>query len=59
MKRLRLTAAGPEQVTFLRYRPVLANAALKQDFGFIPTKTSREVFESYWAAHLRSGNGRS
>lgn len=53
LKRLRLTAAGPEQVTFLRYRPVLANAALKRDFGFIPTKTSREVFESYWEARMK------
>jgi UDP-glucose 4-epimerase len=48
LKRLRLTTAGPEQVTFLRYRPVLANAALKRDFGFTPTRTSREAFEAYW-----------
>jgi len=48
LKRLRLTTAGPEQVTFLRYRPVLANAALKCDFGFTPTRTSREAFEAYW-----------
>jgi UDP-glucose 4-epimerase len=47
-RRLGLTRAGPEQVTFLRYRPVLSNAALKRDFGFTPTKTSREVFEAYW-----------
>ncbi len=49
-KRLRLTTAGPEQVIFLRYRPVLANHALKRDFGFTPTKSSREVFEEYWRA---------
>lgn len=48
LKRLRLTTAGPEQVTFLRYRPVLANTALKRDFGFTPTRTSRDAFEAYW-----------
>jgi UDP-glucose 4-epimerase len=54
LKRLRLTTAGPEQVTFLRYRPVLANTALKRDFGFTPTKSSREVFEAYWKGHITS-----
>lgn len=54
LRRLRVTRAGPEQVTFLRYRPVLANAALKSDFGFTPTKTSREAFEAYWASHRRA-----
>lgn len=51
LKRLRLSTAGPEQVTFLRYRPVLANTALKRDFGFTPTRSSREVFEAYWKSH--------
>lgn len=44
---LRLTPYGPEQVRFLRYRPVLDNTALKRDFGY----TSREAFEAYLAAH--------
>ena len=44
---LRLTVHGPEQVGFLRYRPVLANDALKHDFGFTPAKTSAEAFEAY------------
>ena len=47
---LGLTEHGPEHVPFLRYRPVLANDALKRDFGFVPTKTSREVFEAWWKA---------
>ncbi|MHC3000192.1 SDR family oxidoreductase [Microbacterium sp. HJ5] len=48
---LRLTVHGPEQVGFLRYRPVLANDALKRDFGFTPAKTSAEAFEAYLDAH--------
>lgn len=48
---LRLTVHGPEQVGFLRYRPVLANDALEKDFGFTPRKTSAEAFEAYLAAH--------
>ncbi|MDU9003933.1 SDR family oxidoreductase [Sedimentitalea todarodis] len=44
---LRLSRYGPEQVCFLQHRPVLANDALKSDFGYVPQKTSREVFE-HW-----------
>lgn len=50
-RRLRLTVHGPEQVGFLRYRPVLANDALKREFGFTPALTSAEAFEAYLAAH--------
>jgi len=46
-KRLGLTQYGPEQIGFLRYRPVLANRRLKEEFGYIPKKTTREVFEYY------------
>jgi UDP-glucose 4-epimerase len=46
-KRLGLTQYGPEQVGFLRYRPVLSNRRLKAEFGYIPRKTSREVFDAY------------
>jgi UDP-glucose 4-epimerase len=46
-KRLGLTQYGPEQIGFLRYRPVLANRRLKEEFGYIPRKTTREVFEYY------------
>jgi UDP-glucose 4-epimerase len=45
---MRLARYGPEQVDFLRYRPVLANDALKRDFPGLPTLTSRQVFE-VWA----------
>lgn len=48
---LRLTVHGPEQVGFLRHRPVLANDALKREFGFTPGKTSAEAFEAYLATH--------
>ncbi|WP_085306840.1 SDR family oxidoreductase [Planktotalea arctica] len=44
-KPLGLSRYGPEQVRFLQYRPVLANDALKRDFGYIPDKTSSEVFD--------------
>jgi UDP-glucose 4-epimerase len=44
---LRLGRVGPEQVRFLRFRPVLANDRLKQEFGFTPTSTSEECFERY------------
>lgn len=51
LKRLGRAPYGPEQVRFLKYRPVMANDALKRDFGFRPRKTSREVFAVYAAAH--------
>ncbi len=48
---LRLTPHGPEQIGFLRYRPVLANDALKAEFGYTPTLTSRDAFEAYLTTH--------
>jgi UDP-glucose 4-epimerase len=50
---LRLTQYGPEQVDFLRYRPVLSNARLKDEFGYVPRLSSTEVFERYLQAHAR------
>lgn len=47
MKMLGATQYGPEQVNFLRYRPVLSNRRLKEEFGFIPQKTTREVFQFF------------
>lgn len=44
---LRLSRYGPEQVDFLRYRPVLDNRRLKQAFGYVPRLTSSEVFELF------------
>jgi UDP-glucose 4-epimerase len=49
LRALRLTQYGPEQVDFLRYRPVLDNRRLKQEFGYVPRKTSSEVFD-FWRA---------
>jgi UDP-glucose 4-epimerase len=51
LKALRLTRYGPEQVRFLRYRPVLSNRRLKEEFGYIPRKTTREAFISFLRAH--------
>jgi UDP-glucose 4-epimerase len=48
LKPLGLSQYGPEQVDFLRYRPVLSNDALKRDFGYEPKRSSREVFDYYW-----------
>ncbi|MAQ38833.1 MULTISPECIES: SDR family oxidoreductase [Thioclava] len=45
---LGLSRYGPEQVRFLQYRPVLANDALKEVFGYTPELTSAEVFD-LWA----------
>lgn len=45
LKPLGLTRYGPEQVDFLRYRPVLDNRRLKEEFGYTPRKTSSEAFE--------------
>lgn len=42
---LGLSRYGPEQVRFLQYRPVLANDALKDVFGYTPELTSAEVFD--------------
>ena len=48
---LRLSQYGPEQVDFLRYRPVLSNTRLKEEFGYSPQLSSTEVFEHYRKAH--------
>lgn len=47
LRKLQLTQYGPEQVDFLRYRPVLDNRRLKRDFGYVPRKTSAEAFEVF------------
>jgi UDP-glucose 4-epimerase len=47
LKPLRLSQYGPEQVDFLRYRPVLANRRLKEEFGYTPRYTSREAFIAF------------
>lgn len=46
-RRLRVGRYGPEQVNFLRYRPVLSNRRLKEEFGYMPEKTSEQTFRFY------------
>jgi UDP-glucose 4-epimerase len=53
LKKLGLTQYGPEQIDFLRYRPVLANRRLKEEFGYIPKLSSAEVFELFAASRRR------
>jgi UDP-glucose 4-epimerase len=47
LRRVGLSSRGAEQVDFLRHRPVLANDALKREFGFTPRFTSSECFDHY------------
>ena len=47
-----LSPYGPEQVRFLSHRPVLCNRRLKREFGFVPSLTSRQVFERYRRSRL-------
>ncbi len=47
LKKLNLTQYGPEQLDFLRYRPVLLNTRLKEVFGYTPKLTSAQVFDLY------------
>ena len=46
-KALGLTRYSPSQLDFLRYRPVLSNRRLKEEFGYHPQLTSSEVFELF------------
>ncbi len=58
LKKLHLTQYGPEQVDFLRYRPVLDNRRLKEEFGYSPKLSSAEVFELWRATrHKRMTAG--
>jgi UDP-glucose 4-epimerase len=45
LKLFGLTQYGPEQIDFLRYRPVLDNRRLKEEFGYVPKLTSSQVFD--------------
>ncbi len=53
LKPLGLTQYGPEQLDFLRYRPVLLNTRLKTVFGYTPTYTSAQVLELYQRARAQ------
>ena len=52
------TQYGPEQVDFLRYRPVLDNHRLKTELGYVPRKTSAETFDFYCRVHGLGGGDR-
>jgi UDP-glucose 4-epimerase len=47
LKKLSLTQYGPDQINFLRYRPVLDNRKLKEEFGFKLRFSSKECFMEY------------
>ncbi len=47
LRMLGLSQYGPELVNLLRYRPVLDNTALKEDFGYTPALSSRDCFLRY------------
>ncbi|MFN3604281.1 MAG: NAD-dependent epimerase/dehydratase family protein [Leptonema sp. (in: bacteria)] len=49
--KLKISQYSSEQILFLQYRPVLDNSKLKNEFGYIPKKTSKEVF-LYFAKNL-------
>jgi len=53
--RLGVSRYGPEQLDFLRYRPVLSNKRLKEKLGYVPKKTSREVFLAFVEARRQQG----
>ncbi|MDP1983522.1 MAG: SDR family oxidoreductase [Sulfuritalea sp.] len=53
LKKLSLTQYGPEQIDFLRYRPVLDNRRLKEEFGYVPKLSSAEVFELWRTSRQR------
>ena len=53
LKKLGLTQYGPEQLDFLRYRPVLDNTLLKTVFGYIPKLSSSEVFDLWRSAQQK------
>lgn len=52
--KLGVSRYGPEQLDFLRYRPVLLNTALKQ-WGYVPRKTSAQAFEAFVQARTTQG----
>lgn len=45
---LGLSRVGAADVKFLQYRPVLANRALREKFGFAPRHSSAAAFDRYW-----------
>lgn len=59
LHRLGRSQYGPEQVEFLRYRPVLSNERLVTRFGYRPAMTSDEVFDDFVARRGLGGGRKS
>ncbi len=53
--RLGLSRYGPEQLDFLRYRPVLSNRRLKEELGYTPSRSSRQALLDFIAARQQQG----
>jgi UDP-glucose 4-epimerase len=53
LKKFGLTQYGPEQLDFLRYRPVLDNQRLKTVFGYVPRLSSAAAFELWRTAQQK------
>jgi NAD(P)-dependent dehydrogenase (short-subunit alcohol dehydrogenase family) len=51
-------AYGPEQVLFLKHRPVLDNRRLVEELGYRPRYTSEEAFERYRRARRPDADDR-
>lgn len=47
LKKFNLTQYGPDQIDFLKYRPVLDNKKLKTVFGYTPAYSSVEVLKRF------------
>ena len=56
LKLFGLTQYGPEQIDFLRYRPVLDNRCLKEEFGYVPKLTSSQVFDLWRNSRARKAS---
>lgn len=58
-KKTGLGRYGPEQLDFLRYRPVLSNARLKDEFGYTPRMTSRQALDAFITARQAAQRNRA
>jgi UDP-glucose 4-epimerase len=53
-----LSPFGPEQILFLKHRPVLDNTRLKAEFGYTPELTTSQAFERYRQARRAKDDSR-
>jgi UDP-glucose 4-epimerase len=53
-RRLGVSRYGPEQLNFLRWRPVLDNQRLKAEFGYVPAKSSAQAFDLFASVHRQA-----